>query len=313
MSINLETGLWRCFKSGEAGNFYKLLSHLEGWSYAKSMEEATYGSYLLDPEEKKKKIRKQIENKPVNFNDFLNIDCINIKLLPEERRKLRWDPHSEIYDNLKKLTTKKNLLHLNWPFYLCWPRLEAFRDLDPPIFPKLTGRLIIPYMYGESCVWFQARALLDSQQPKYLNSPGSKASQILMPYYENYDHLFVTEGPLDAIVLKNWGFNATCVNGSYISRNQALALKQFAGNIVLSFDNDEAGAKGVMAFEKLRKKLMMPVFFTVTPPSSFKDWGEMFASDPEGNPPRIFDMLEPYDWGKQMMLKLSGKTEEELL
>jgi len=33
MSINLETGLWQCFKTGNTGNFIKLYSILEGVSY----------------------------------------------------------------------------------------------------------------------------------------------------------------------------------------------------------------------------------------------------------------------------------------
>lgn len=55
MSINLDTGLWRCFKSGETGNFIRLYSILEQCSYRKAYEEFIFGRFLnddLEPEEK---------------------------------------------------------------------------------------------------------------------------------------------------------------------------------------------------------------------------------------------------------------------
>lgn len=43
MSINLETGLWQCFKSGEKGNFIHLYALLESISY-----KAAYRKFLVD-------------------------------------------------------------------------------------------------------------------------------------------------------------------------------------------------------------------------------------------------------------------------
>ena len=33
MSINLDTGLWQCFKSGNKGNFIQLYAYMEGITY----------------------------------------------------------------------------------------------------------------------------------------------------------------------------------------------------------------------------------------------------------------------------------------
>ncbi len=38
MSVNLDTGLWQCFKSGETGNFYQLVSIVRGVPYHRGNE-----------------------------------------------------------------------------------------------------------------------------------------------------------------------------------------------------------------------------------------------------------------------------------
>ena len=43
MSINLDTGLWQCFKSGEKGNFIHLFAKLESLTY-----KLAYQKFLVD-------------------------------------------------------------------------------------------------------------------------------------------------------------------------------------------------------------------------------------------------------------------------
>ena len=51
-------------------------------------------------------------------------------------------------------------------------------------------------------------------------------------------------------------------------------LREFEGKVILTYDNDAAGRRGVEKFESLRKKYMMPTFYICTPPAKYKDWNE---------------------------------------
>jgi hypothetical protein len=46
MSINTETGLWRCFKTGEVGNFLKLYAILEKCSYREAYEKFVFEDFM---------------------------------------------------------------------------------------------------------------------------------------------------------------------------------------------------------------------------------------------------------------------------
>jgi len=152
------------------------------------------------------------------------------------------------------------------------------------------GRLIIPFFLGEKVVFFQGRTL-DDRMPKYKNFKGMKCSDILYPFDWEADELYVTEGVLCCKTLRSLGYNATCISGSYVSREQALQLKQFEGKLILAMDNDEAGISATQSFNQTRKSLMMPSFWSVSPLSPYKDWNEEYVN--EGS---IYLKPTLYDW-----------------
>ena len=76
MSINTETGLWRCFKSGETGNFIKLYSILENCSYSRAYEKFALRELLMEtPVEDPEKEIQGFENTDLfelaKDNDFI--------------------------------------------------------------------------------------------------------------------------------------------------------------------------------------------------------------------------------------------------
>ena len=143
---------------------------------------------------------------------------------------------------------------------------------------KYRNRLIIPFKDPRGNIFFfQARSLNHNDIPKYLNpasEDGVKSSNILYPFNYEDTHLFICEGPLDAISLKMHGVNATCTVGSSVSEVQMQLIREFEGKIILAYDNDRAGHRGVEKFDELRKRMMMDTFHTVSPPRRYKDWNE---------------------------------------
>ena len=265
MSVNLSTGLWQCFKTGKTGNFIQLYANLEGISYRKAesvllfreLENNNYAAWERTV---------FVENEPTSTS--LDIDGflpININS----------------YETDNKEVTKA------WNFLISRKLFDTVEFEESPFYLATKGRyknrLIIPFTnYTGNIFYFQARALTPDMQPKYLNpsvEEGVKASNILYPFDYDVDHLIICEGPLDAITLNLHGFNATCTVGSSISSIQMQMLKEFTGRIILAYDNDNAGARGLEKFNRLRKQVLMPTFHVVSPPETYKDWNEAHINE----------------------------------
>jgi DNA primase len=84
--------------------------------------------------------------------------------------------------------------------------------------------------------------------PKYLYNSSLKKSRLLFGGHLLNEEplLHVTEGPLDAMWLDQCGYPAVALLGAYLSKAQANLLQDLSvGEVVLCFDNDEAGKIGL--------------------------------------------------------------------
>lgn len=260
MSINLDSGLWRCFKTSRVGNFMHLYAELEDVSYRKATSDVMVDSYLTEATSSAiQENLVQKKGKVFDCVDFIKTDCIRLDIHSSPNYTA-----NDHFASLARTLVLERKLELK-DFYISYG------------ISKYANRLIIPYFWENEVVFFQARAVTFEQFPKYLNFDGCKSSDILYPFDEDADELVVTEGPLCCITLKKCGINATCINGSMVSRNQALMFKQFQGKLIIAFDQDDAGRAGIDKFDKLRLSLMMPSFWYCQPPIPYKDWNEMYV------------------------------------
>lgn len=270
MSVNIDTGLWQCFKTGKSGNFIRLYSILEGITYSKAesvllfreLENNNFSAWEKPVKPKKDSVRSTI----LDVSDFIPINVNS-------------------YESKNKQVVKA------WTFLMERGLLNTSEFIEAPYYLATTGkyrnRLIIPFKDDSGSIfYFQARALSPDMQPKYLNpsvEEGVKASNILYPFNYESDHLIICEGPLDAITLNLHGFNATCTVGSSISPIQMQMLKEFEGKIILGYDNDSAGIRGLAKFNHLRKQSLMPNFYVASPPKLYKDWNEAHVKSEDLN------------------------------
>lgn len=250
MSINLESGMWRCFKTSNTGNFIKLYSIMEHIAYRKAYENFMFESFIREADE-----TPQEELKTIKALEPFKMDLV--------------DPEAE-YDDYMMALAAEMICHRRMQdqkFYLA-------REGD------YLNRLIIPFYNSESeMFFFQARGLTPQAYPKYLNAKNVKSSHVLYPYdYGSYDPLFVTEGVIDCLTLKQCGFNATTTLSCHTSNIQMEQLKHYPGALIAAFDTDSAGRKGTMQFLDManRCKREGGVFFAS--PKGFKDWNEAYVS-----------------------------------
>ena len=239
MSINIETGLWRCFKTGEVGNFLKLYAILEKCSYREAYEKFVFEDFMAGY-----KGRRPIEEFDPNQIDSDLDEAENFKVVEDH-------PFVESR-GVGQFT-----------FYVATSG-------------KYRGRLIIPFINRNGKLfYFQGRALGD-EQPKYLNCKNLKSSQVLYPFdYGSQEPLYITEGVFDCLSLQAVGLNATTTLSCFTSREQMLQLSQYAGPLVCAFDSDEAGITGRKKFMQLAHWIRRDDLHTVIPPEPFKDWNEI--------------------------------------
>lgn len=261
MSVNMDTGLWQCFRTKEYGNFIKLVAEVECTSYdmanikiRKKIFDST-GVWMFDED-----MPTTPEVKPLNPSS-IHSEMKNFKLLSSKSlhsssmaEKMAWR-----FVRDRKLTSQK--------FYL-------------GVSGKYLNRLIIPYEHEGSLFYFQARRLY-SQGMKYLNPTfleyGVKSSDILLPFDKTEKYVVVTEGPLDALSLQESGVNATSLQGSVLSKAQLEELKGL--RIILAFDNDEAGVHGMVRARQLLRGKNLNAPYICAPPKKYNDWNDFLVGE----------------------------------
>jgi len=282
-SINTDTGLWQDFKTGNTGNFIHFVAEVENISYHKAQAKILFHEFQHGPYEP---VDEEKPDTPLETPE----DLIPVTI------------HSHSHDNayVKKAWVflyERNLFNITdeveEAYYVCTKG-------------KYKNRLIIPFKYDDEMFYFQARAL-DWETPKYLNPAGTyvKPSNILYPFSQDANEVVVCEGPLDAISLQLQGVNATCTMGSTISDVQSQILSEFGGKIILGYDNDEAGKRGLEKFDLLRKMNLMEEFYICAPPTSCKDWNEALQKK-ENLQDWVGNNTHKYDYEYKIMTGLNS-------
>lgn len=121
-----------------------------------------------------------------------------------------------------------------------------------------THKVIIPiYDSANNPIAIMGRSLLPSEEldkrglPKYINSYYKKSSNlfglnITKDYIRKENQLIIVEGNFDVITaVQNNLNNVVATSHASLSRMQFLLATRYATNLVVAFDNDNAGREGV--------------------------------------------------------------------
>jgi len=146
------------------------------------------------------------------------------------------------------------------------------RSLDPVSFyisghvdkyADYNGRVIIPYHFRGKLIYWQARAMDESIQPRYKN-PTVEKDNIFFNMDELYrytdDPLFICEGPLDALSI---GQQGVALLGSTLTEFRIRELKKLKRKVTFVLDKNKNGAK--LGLNVLRLGEDLQWFITVFP------------------------------------------------
>ena len=196
-------------------------------------------------------------------------------------------PDDDHLSDLTKFVNKKDLASMN----LCYPKfLEGGLGGKTPHGHFSEHNLIMPFrnVHGD-VVALLGRSLLTEEARqerllhKYKYSTGCKKEYYVYGLDKARDAIiqknFVicVEGQFDCISLHTHGIrNAVAFGCSNVSIHQMFQLHRYTNNIVLMFDNDEAGQK---AKKKAKSKYKdIANIKLISPPSESKDIDEFFRS-----------------------------------
>lgn len=270
MSINLEKGLWQCFKTGNRGNFISLYANLEQISYKEAYRKFLVDEFLAEEKkvcvEKYKRRGEAYEKMEDSFKDFKPINYDNPQ---SEVEKLAWNflYNRGLLTEFNPITEQTDMTRIQ--YFYCETGTYG-------------GRIIIPFYRGvtdgsELPYYFQARSVM-GQEPRYLNYKGFRSSSVLYPFNPEKEMICITEGVIDCMSIIQSGLNATTTLSNAASKEQLIQLADKPRKIVVCYDNDAAGLQGLIRFEETRCSLRLDPIFYCFPPKPYKDWNEMFCA-----------------------------------
>jgi hypothetical protein len=210
-----------------------------------------------------------------NYSTDISKKIVATKFKPRNMPDLPYDSIN-IFDDLQQ-----NYYINNWAFkkaltYLKERRLDRAINRPPNLFISLTdtthkNRLVIPfYDRNKKLPFYQTRSV-DGSEPRYLGKFGSDKTLFGIDRVDaNLDYIFIFEGPIDAMFVKN-GVSAA---GLTLNDVQKAQLSEFPFHTkVWVLDNpkyDETAKQKTFEFLSRREKV-----FRWKPEMNFKDFNDM--------------------------------------
>jgi DNA primase len=135
---------------------------------------------------------------------------------------------------------------------------------DDRLYSRFANRLMLPvHGNGEGIIGFNGR-ILESGEPKYLNSPQTKLfnkSAVLFGYTQARKSIFergeviITEGCFDVILMHQIGLTQTVATlGTSLNEQHLPKLRQSDVRVILAYDGDKAGINAAFKASSLLGK-----------------------------------------------------------
>jgi DNA primase len=132
---------------------------------------------------------------------------------------------------------------------------------------KFWNRVMFPILDVNNRVIGFGGRVMGEGMPKYLNSPETKLFDKSRNLFGlNYartarePYILICEGYMDVIAMHQAGFtNAVASLGTAFTSQQAVLLKRYTSQVVLTYDSDEAGTKAALRAIPILKEVRMSI------------------------------------------------------
>ncbi|MEN3044961.1 MAG: DNA primase [Candidatus Hydrothermales bacterium] len=262
LSFDSERGLFYCFGCGKSGNLIHLISEIEGISKFEALKELAKEAGIelkgegLNEDKETFKLFEVIEFALNEYEKVLferqgekarnYLEDRGFKLSTIRRFRIGYAPPEG--DFIIKKAREKGI---NPSFLLEVGLITGSQGVIRDFFKD---RIIFPiFNISSKCVAFGGRAF--EGEPKYLNSPDSKIFKKGKNLYgidiaknkaKRDNTIIIVEGYTDVMKMVECGFeNTVAPLGTAFSIEQALLIKKFADIIIVLYDGDDAGKRGM--------------------------------------------------------------------
>ena len=266
-SVNPARQMYKCFGCGVAGSVITFVMEYENYTFPEAMQFLAEQAGIelpkteLTPEQKRQK------------NLRSTLVQINAKAASYYYAKLKSPGGKQGYDYLKNRgLSDETIMHFGLGYsgqggrelygYLKnqgysdreLSETGLFKIDEHGAYDKFWNRVMFPIMdINNRVIGFGGRVMGDAK-PKYLNSPETilfnKSKNLFGLNYAKLGkrkNIILCEGYMDVIALHQAGFtNAVASLGTAFTSEQAVILKRYTDEVLLTYDSDAAGIKAAL-------------------------------------------------------------------
>lgn len=259
--------MYKCFGCGVAGNVITFIMEYENYTFPEAMEflaeqaGVTISKSELSPEMKREK------------NLRTELVQINAKAASYYYAKLKSSAGKTGYEYfLSRGLSEETIRHFGLGYagqggselyrYLksqgyadqVLKETGLFKMDERGVYDKFWNRVMFPIMdINNRVIGFGGRVMGDAK-PKYLNSPETKLFNKSKNLFGlNYaklgkkKNIILCEGYMDVIAMHQAGFtNAVASLGTAFTSEQAVILRRYTDEVLLTYDSDQAGVKAAL-------------------------------------------------------------------
>lgn len=259
-----ETKSFYCFGCGASGDVISFVMRIENLDYVEAVKACAEKAGMTMPEDgyddslSKLRMRILSANREAAkfYNSILYTEKGKVGLEYYQKRRLSKkmithfglgyapDEWQALSDHLKSLGYNENeLIQAN---------LARRSQKTGRIYDNFRNRIIFPIMdLRGNVIAFSARRINEQDAQKYINTSdtpvfkkGDGIFGLNFAKNSNTRQLILAEGQMDAIAFHEFGFtNAVATLGTALTKEQANLMARYADEILICYDNDEAGRK----------------------------------------------------------------------
>ena len=256
--------IFHCFGCGKGGNVIHFIMAIENLDFIEALKLLADRARIQIPEtnngirdDDKAKLKKELLQINIEAARFFHNNLIDEKnVLPNQylaKRKIERQTIIKFglgYAEDKYDSLYKHLISLGFSDTSIFASgLVIVKEDTKKVFDRFRGRIMFPIFDIRGNVIAFGGRVLDSSQPKYMNSPETAVYQKGKHLYAmNFakgscaKKIILAEGYMDVISLHQRGIlNVVAPLGTALTENQSKILKKYSEEIILSFDSDSAG------------------------------------------------------------------------
>lgn len=302
-SVNKNMQIYKCFGCGKAGNVFTFLMDYDNLTFIEAVKELADRAGIALPEvemSEEEKAKRNLREKLLEVNK--EAAKYYFGMLRSEQGKIAYKYFSDralsdetmknfglgysgkqsdgLYHYLKNKGYSDDILKSS----------GIFSFSERGVYDRFWNRVIFPYMdKNGKVIAFGARIMGKAEnQPKYLNSPETKVFTkgdnlygMHLAKHSRKKYMLLCEGYMDTIALHQAGFDNTVGSmGTALTPRQAKLISNYVTEVVITYDNDEAGCKAILRAIPILKEA--GVTAKVINMTAFNnDKGEYVAKDPD--------------------------------